>query len=1189
MKQFFQIIFFVLFYSKFYNIICQNEINEDIFEGENTKDYISYIIEPGKLQTEYLKYEKYNVFKVDNNIYNDNDLLVNFYSINCDIEVIGLENNIEKYDLKNDSFSFKIMNNNIENTTIKIRPRIDIINGYNKYNYTLRSCPIVINSMYDNSFLKMEKDKPTVFYFGKNIKQYNLSYELKNSFATFSFLLFYQISEFELNIINSENNKKLFYQINDSYNLFLDKKTLESELLCLERCNLNISIEYKNLNPILLNFKIIEKNSISILQKNYLNKGFISADDINSYQYYYMEVYKGEEGEIMLHNKKKKGELFGLIIPKSKINDINNSNNYPKEYLLNEPNYLIFNNHSLKLSFYFNQTYQCEEGCYLLITYYSMISQTYNSVGFEFTLFVKIWDDLDISPQIINIPFNEYIFGYFEEDSINHHYYSIFIPDNISQIIIQIEGNYIEGFMGEDKRKLNTYKKMKNIKELDINNDKNMLIYQKDNLTDFNISLNNNYISLAIRPKDYFMNILSIYYFRVLYKRKNENSRLIIPLDSNIGNICQPQKKYGDLFYCYFLLKNNYNEFNYKYSLSTSNQNKDINIHYTKVYKNNSKIDSSISEKFFINNDTNIDYISFIFEFNDDTIQKILFTFDDDDNNFYPNIYSSQIIQLNYKINKTLFFSSKYDYSLILTRINGSGIINLDNGMKLSLGVNFKEYPIFIPLTNTNIIKLTTSNKNGLLFYVKLNYLMQNNGVGEIIYGELMNEIIINKQFPIFYYMKYNNKEKMNINFRIINYEGKDIIKPSNFSIEGYILKYEYIEKKMRGEFIQLENPIKGRYDIYTETGLLQINNPNINDERHILLKIEGGNIIKNESIIMVQILSLYSKKQNEYILPINQYITGTFHKNNGQIENINTYLIRLQKEDNINEILIEFCSNFEEIKLEINQKGKFNIAFSSGTGIKKYRIKNINENEKNISLNIINNNNLLNANYIIRYFSTDEKDEIRYILDNSSCKVYAQNINSGSPVFITFEFDNLKILDYNNKIKNRTDILFKINSFLYKKENIVKNEILNTAAAINSKSSYENQTIVNCTDKKIYITFRNISSIDYIFEMQIKVHVIIKSFFLNEDFSIYSLPINLSEYLNQNDNKKLIYILIGLAGLILLIIIIFVIIYCKIYKKNRELKDKVLSISFSSGITDDAINESVISKKDEDYENTFI
>ena len=121
-------------------------------------------------------------------------LLVNFYSINCDIEVIGLENNIEKYDLKNDSFSFKIMNNNIENTTIILRPRIDIINGYNKYNYALRNCPIVINSMYDNSFLKMEKDKPTVFYFGKNIKQYNLLYELKNSFVTFSFLLFYQIS-----------------------------------------------------------------------------------------------------------------------------------------------------------------------------------------------------------------------------------------------------------------------------------------------------------------------------------------------------------------------------------------------------------------------------------------------------------------------------------------------------------------------------------------------------------------------------------------------------------------------------------------------------------------------------------------------------------------------------------------------------------------------------------------------------------------------------------------------------------------------------------------------------------------------------------------------------------------------------------------------------------------------------------
>ena len=44
-----------------------------------------------------------------------------------------------------------------------------------------------------------------------------------------------------------------------------------------------------------------------MLQKNAINYGFITTE-IN-YQYYYLEVYQGEEGEIMLHYKRFYGEL----------------------------------------------------------------------------------------------------------------------------------------------------------------------------------------------------------------------------------------------------------------------------------------------------------------------------------------------------------------------------------------------------------------------------------------------------------------------------------------------------------------------------------------------------------------------------------------------------------------------------------------------------------------------------------------------------------------------------------------------------------------------------------------------------------------------------------------------------------------------------------------------------------------
>jgi len=58
----------------------------------------------------------------------------------------------------------------------------------------------------------------------------------------------------------------------------------------------------------------------------------------------------------------------------------------------------------------------------------------------------------DFSPQIINIPLNQYIFGTFEDNSFLNHYYTLSIPQGIQQMIIQIESNYIEGFIGEGKK-----------------------------------------------------------------------------------------------------------------------------------------------------------------------------------------------------------------------------------------------------------------------------------------------------------------------------------------------------------------------------------------------------------------------------------------------------------------------------------------------------------------------------------------------------------------------------------------------------------------------------------------------------------------------------------------------------------------------------------------------------------------
>ena len=62
--------------------------------------------------------------------------------------------------------------------------------------------------------------------------------------------------------------------------------------------------------------KIIHYNSAPFyLQKNQFNLGFIPID-IDCY-YYYMEIFKGEGGEIMLFNKRQNGILISNIIKKN--------------------------------------------------------------------------------------------------------------------------------------------------------------------------------------------------------------------------------------------------------------------------------------------------------------------------------------------------------------------------------------------------------------------------------------------------------------------------------------------------------------------------------------------------------------------------------------------------------------------------------------------------------------------------------------------------------------------------------------------------------------------------------------------------------------------------------------------------------------------------------------------------------
>ena len=1152
-------IFIYFLYLKLVNINCENQ-------AKDQQNIIQYDIKlvPKKVEIKYLNYSKnYNFSFVDNN--ETDNLLVHFHSLDCNIRFNDNSNTNQKIkEIKKNIFSVFIKNNEINTTELLMKPFIN--SDDNDKTKDLRECPVVINSLYINdSQIDIEEQKEYMaFNFDENLTYVELSYQMNNlnnnSFIILSFK-FDEKYSFHVEINNGTNS------ILNSSSIFLDYNKLsenKDNTLIIKISYIRNNMIEEVYNPVLI-FSLFDLNSTSILLKNDLNIGYTISNEVK--QYFYLKVFKDEEGEIMLHDKRFYGKLYGVIKPKSNDNDLScyNVTEYIKEASNSK---LKFDSHTLKLSFKSNETKQCEEGCFLFITY------THDNFGFnptfgsELTLLVRTWNKEDIFPQIINIPFNEYIFGIFEEDSINHHFYSLSIPKNTEDIIIQFEGSYIDGFIGEGKKKLNTFRKLDNIKNLNITENK-MIFSINKTLNDLNV---NDSMSFAFRPKNFFNQIYSFYYIRILFREKNKN--IIYPIEPNIGNICIPEEdKDKKRYFCKCRLKNNYKE------LSLDN--------YIAIYAQDIDSNQSISKP-IVREDENLykinlsettpsaPYIELLYYFLNKKIVYIsLSTIYKNRSVINPQIYSSEMFYL--KQNIDFNFNLKHNFSLILNYINGNGEIKYYN-YSFKVNINFQQKPILFRINETNQkINVTPQDEgdNGFVFFTKLNYIVQKNEIKEINKGEALREIVRVKSLPIYYYLKCENGSEiknMNINFKIINFKDKNAKDSTSFKIKGYLIEDDDFINRMNENlnFDNLYPNIEGFYDKYFRNGILDIKTEK--DFKYILIKIDSFlNVLDDD--ILIEILALSKINNNYSLLPINKYIPDIYNSNKNK-----TYLIRINKEfmsKSNKSILVEFIPVCKEMKLESETKTKINLEKDINYGmVQKYRIT---ENKENVALNVISPPNSSNCSYLLRYYYSTSYLETKYKFN------IKYNIKKGkSKNDVILDFNKIEVIPQNKS----NNMYFSIYGFLYKNESEIKKEFIN--------SSYQNDVfkaqVKNICDCNFNLTFNNIKTYDndnYIYYLQIKIFSREKKKFLNEEFLMYTLEIDLSDIFKSN----LIWLISAIAiSIIIILIIVFIICAIKMKKKNANLEEKVLAISFQSGnITENIIDKNQKSKNDEDYENTFI
>jgi len=153
----------------------------------------------------------------------------------------------------------------------------------------------------------------------------------------------------------------------------------------------------------------------------------------------------------------------------------------------------------------------------------------------------------------------------------------------------------------------------------------------------------------------------------------------------------------------------------------------------------------------------------------------------------------------------------------------------------------------------------------------------------------------------------------------------------------------------------------------------------------------------------------------------------------------------------------------------------------------------------------------------------------------------------------------------------------------LYQKNDILEDEELNSLALPSSKVFYYTESLRN-NDSEINFTLNDLNrNEDY------QIYLIIKSFpNFQEFYEVYNFSINKITNEGKSSSKGKLFLLGTIAAslvvlIIIIIILVFSIFLIRMSKKNKELEEKVRSISFAykdddstSSSLDDDLNPKV-------------
>ena len=764
---------------------------------------------------------------------NSNPFLVNFYSLNCKLNIVKNEQYNDKQINFNKDLYAQDINKDLEteyNYTISVSDE-------DSANYDQSMCmlyvsgneisnnqrEILLNENYPQKIIFDGFKKIRYLYLLTNDTRETGFYLNNHNFANYSVKIIYDGKESETKKISMKEY------------IFLKKemviKNCQSSL-----CKIIIEIELLDE----LNERI--KPTIDIIAYRnpnipfYLQKGITKKLFINGLYplYLYTDIKKNDKGYIMVDYIRGSGKIYGRIVEKYKM--LNEANSIWQGFASpNKENSILFDFYSKKLLITQENTKNCDNDCILLISIESNIYGSGKEGNKVYPINVIAYNNTDIKfLSKIKIKPEKYIVGSISLKNDTNDIYELYemtIPNDAEKIQFELFSDILELYIN-----IGYYPPTKfdsDFKFNSLGNNNTFEISKKDIL---NI-VENKMLYFAKKDSIEKINLIigvgselsknlenNIYSFKIHIPPMNGNELDIHKISSDHKTLCKPKYKGNNNYQCLFMvLCGQYDYLNNLIIYANSKSKKsNVNIYanYMKWNIYNGKDKSQLRVKMpnanlKINEQTN-DYVFFsnleqnshiyvnVLSDSPDDIEFIS-SFYKDDNQITPNPYSMQIYYLKNE-NITFSFNDTKNVLINLISVAGDGKIywesepdmeyslrgrddrlSLTSKLKRAIrGEKSKSYKLVIKNnnfkeknSNSGIVKSNNEKVNsGFIFLIDYKLRSPLINFDEIFSGKTFEFSHRNVEFPLYFYSKIDNID-YDINIFII-FHNLELLPPKN-------------------------------------------------------------------------------------------------------------------------------------------------------------------------------------------------------------------------------------------------------------------------------------------------------------------------------------------------------------------------------------------------------------------------